>query len=289
MFGAAGEHAVGLGGAQRDQIIHQHADIGLVACRAPGRFIAHRARGIDAGQQALGAGFFVPGGAVDLAGEIQAGDIARFQRAAQVARVEVVVFDGIAGARDMRLLEAGDAAYESLLHVEGQRGGNTVGVDLARVQAFGLDEDLVRALVRETMNLVFYRRAVAWAGALDGASEHRRAVQVLADDLVRAFVGVGDPARDLLRMVGAAADVAEYRPRLIAGLLLELAVVDAAPVQSRRRAGLQAAHAQGQRPQTLGQRVGGRVTGATAGALLHAHMDAAAQKCAHGQHHGAGP
>ena len=90
-------------------------------------------------------------------------------------------------------------------------------------------------------------------------------------------------------MVGAAADVAEYRPRLIAGLLLELAVVDAAPVQSRRRAGLQAAHAQGQRPQTLGQRVGGRVTGATAGALLHAHMDAAAQKCAHGQHHGAGP
>ena len=66
---AAGEHAIRLGRAARNQIINQHADIGLVAARVPRRFILHAQRGVDARDNALRRSLFVAGGAVDLARE----------------------------------------------------------------------------------------------------------------------------------------------------------------------------------------------------------------------------
>ena len=65
---------------------------------------------------------------------------------------------------------------------------HAVDVDLVRVQAFGLEEELVRALVGELDDLVFDRRAVARADGLDLAAVHRRAMHVLADDAMRLGV-----------------------------------------------------------------------------------------------------
>ena len=79
MLGARGEHAVGLGGAARGQVVDQYADVGLVAAGDPRGLALHLARGIDAGQQPLRGRFFVAGGAVDLAGEEQAFDCGGFQ------------------------------------------------------------------------------------------------------------------------------------------------------------------------------------------------------------------
>ena len=76
----------------------------------------------------------------------------------------------------MRLLEAADAAHQFVLHIEGQAGGDAVGVHLVRVEALGLDEDLVRALVREAHDLVLHRRTVARTHAFNHAGEQRRAV-----------------------------------------------------------------------------------------------------------------
>ena len=89
-------------------------------------------RGIDARQQALRRRLFVAGGAVDLAGEIQAADELALQAALEAARIEEVVLDGIAGPRDVRVLEPFDGAHELELHVEGQAGRDPVGIDLVR-------------------------------------------------------------------------------------------------------------------------------------------------------------
>ena len=83
------------------------------------------------------------------------------------ARIEEIVLDGVAGPRDVRVLEAPDGAHELALHVERQAGRDAVRIDLVRVEPLGLDEDLVRGLVREAHDLVLDRRAVARTDALD--------------------------------------------------------------------------------------------------------------------------
>src|SRR5205823_4219021 len=109
---AAGEHAVGLARAARHQVIDEHSDVGLAALRYPGLALPHGERGIDAGDEALRGGFLVAGGAVDLAGEVQSGKRASLERALELARIEEVVLDGIAGAGEVRILEAADGAHE---------------------------------------------------------------------------------------------------------------------------------------------------------------------------------
>jgi hypothetical protein len=69
ILGAAGEHAIRLGHTARHKVIHQHAQVGLVAPRAPRLALLHEERRIDATQQSLRGGLFVTGGAVDLPGE----------------------------------------------------------------------------------------------------------------------------------------------------------------------------------------------------------------------------
>ena len=163
VFGAAGEHAVGLGHAAGDQVVDQHAEVGLVAPRAPAGLAARQERGVDAGQQPLRRGLFVAGGAVDLPGEEQAGDRLGLQRGLEPARVEVVVLDGIAGPQDVRVLQARDRAHQRQLDVERQAGRDAVRVELVGRQAFGLEEDLVARLVGEAVDLVLDGRAVARA------------------------------------------------------------------------------------------------------------------------------
>ena len=140
--------------------------------------------------------------------------------ALQIARIEVVVFDGIAGARDVGLLEAADGTHQRQLHVERQAGGDAVGIDLVRVQPFRLEEDLVAVLVGEAHHLVLDGRAVARPDAFDDAGVHRRAVQAGADDFVGALVGVGDVARHLARVLVGAAQIRKHRHRIVAGLRL---------------------------------------------------------------------
>src|SRR6185312_11804080 len=288
VFGARGEHAVGLDRAVAGEVVDQHTEVGLVAARVPRRLALGGKRGVQAGDQPLRAGFLVAGGAVDLAGEVQARDRLGFQPRLQAARVEVVVLDGVAGTGDVRLFEALDRPHQRQLHVEWQRGGDAVRVDLERVQAFRLDEDLVRGLLGEAHHLVLDRRAVAWAGAFDLAGVQRRTVQRAADQLVGVFGGVGDPAADLARVFVARTQVGEHRRRIVAVLFLQAREVDAAAVDARRRAGLQPVGRQRQLAQPRSQRAGWRVTGAAAGVLGGADMDLAGEEGARREHYGPG-
>ena len=73
IFGARGEHAIGLADAARDQIVDHHAEIAFGAIEHDRRAAAGPRGGIEAGNQALRGGLLVAGGAVDLAGEEKPG------------------------------------------------------------------------------------------------------------------------------------------------------------------------------------------------------------------------
>ena len=253
--------------------------------RAPGLAPLRLQGGIEAGQQALRGSLFVAGGAIDLAGEEEACDGLGFQRGLEVARVVVVVFDGVAGAQDVRVFHAGDGAHDGQLHIEGQRGRDAIGVDLVRRQAFGFEEDLVAGLVGEAGDLVFDGRAVAWPHPLDDAGIHRRAVEAAANDVVRAFGGVGDPARPLFGMQRPAAHEGKHRCGVVARLDLGLAVIDAAAVDARRGARLESAHGQIQFAQARGERHRGRIAHAAGLVVFQSHVDEAGEESPRRQHH----
>src|SRR5699024_727159 len=230
-------------------------EIGLVSPRPPRRLATYRARGIDAGQQTLRRRFFITRGAIDLAGEIQPINGPGFEGVLQAARVEIVVFDGVARPRDVCLLETGNGMHQLLLCIEAETGGDAVRIDLLHAQSFRLNKDLVRILVGEALYLVLHRRAVTRPHALDVAGIDGRFAQMGADDVVRACVGEGDVARHLARVLLALAQQREHRCRIVASLHGQAAEVYALAVDARRRAGLQPADVEIHRPQALGQRI----------------------------------
>ena len=257
VFGPRGEHPVGLGHAPRDQIVDQDAEIGFVAPGRPALLAACAPGGVDSGEQALGRGLLVSRGSVDLPGEEQSADHLGLQGRLEASRIEVVVFDRVAGSQDMGLLAALHRADELELDVERQRRGDPVGIDLARLQALGLEEDLMVLALREADHLVLDGGAVPRPHPFDDAGEQRRAVEAGADDLVRARVGLGDPARHLARVQRAIPHKGKHRHRRVARLRLEVREVDRPPIEARRRTGLEASHRQGHlaqaRAKTLGR------------------------------------
>ena len=120
ILGAAGKHAIGLGRAHGDQVIHQYTQVGLVPARIPLILFLRTQSRVDPGQQALGPSFFIAGGAVDLAGEIQALDKLGFQGMPQVLRIQVIVFDGVTRTGDMSILKAGNGTHRCQLNIERQ-------------------------------------------------------------------------------------------------------------------------------------------------------------------------
>ena len=158
-----------------------------------------------------------------------------------------IVFDGIARPRDVRAFESLDRSDEFMLDVERQTGGYAVRVDLVSVETLGLDENLMRRLVREAHDFVFHRRAIARADALDQSGEHRRALAGGANDVVGSLVGGRDVAGHLAGM--ARTSYPKMRTpaavRRCAVLLTSLSRSMLLPSVARRRARLQAADANG--------------------------------------------
>src|SRR5690606_5278153 len=98
---------------------------------------------------------FIPGSAIDLASKIQIADSSRFQRWMQCARIEIVVLNGITGTHDYRLLKARHGPQHFQLNIEGQAGGDPVGIDLLAAPSFRFQKYLVASLISKTVNFVF--------------------------------------------------------------------------------------------------------------------------------------
>ncbi len=76
VFGPTGKHAIGLAGAARDEIVNQHAEIGLAPLRHPRLASAKREGRVDPSHQPLGGRLLVTRRPVYLAREEQSSDAA---------------------------------------------------------------------------------------------------------------------------------------------------------------------------------------------------------------------
>ena len=189
----------------------------------------------------------------------------------------------------MRVLKAPDRAHQRQLNVERQAGGNPVRIDLARGQSFGLEEDLMPGLARESMHLVLDRRAIAWADPLDDPREHGRAIQSATDDLVRTLVGMRHPARHLPGVHVAPTEEREHGFWNIAGLRLQHGEIDRISVEPRRCAGFQAPDRQLHFPQARCEGDRGRIPCTPGLITLQADVDQPGQECSRSKHDRASP
>jgi len=198
--------------------------------------------------------WLTPGRAQDLARQEQAGDGVRHQGLADLPRVHEVVFHRVPGARDLGALQTGDGTDVCDLHVQRQAGGQAAGVDLVRVQALRLDEDLVAFVVGEADDLVLDRRAVARPAPRDAAGVQRGAVQVRADHRERRRRGPRDVARHARQGRADGSPRAERPGRGVARLDLHLVEVHGRLSYSRGGPGLQPTDGQAHASQRVGLR-----------------------------------
>src|SRR6185295_9920456 len=96
----------------------------------------------------------VSGRAVDLPRQEQPRQPARLEGRLQLARVDVVIFDGVPEPDDPRALETGNGRDNRPLHILRQRSRDAVRVDRVVVEALRLEEDLVSVPLAETDDLV---------------------------------------------------------------------------------------------------------------------------------------
>ena len=192
----------------------------------------------------------------------------------------------------MCVLKPGHATHKFVLNVKRQAGGNAVGVVLVGSQAFGFQKNLVTFLIGKAVDFVFHTGAIARTHTLNLAGEHGATVKPAADDVVRALVGVGDPAGHLLWVHIRATHEAEYRHvgahatrHTVTGLLQQFAEVNRTAIQSWRRACFQTSLRQLQFLEPSTQRHCRRIPCPACGIVVETHMDLAIQKGTCGEHH----
>src|SRR5688572_13793200 len=86
---------------------------------------------------------------------------------------------------------------ERLLHVARKAHRESVDIDLARIDAFGLEENLVPLLLGEPHDLVLERRTVSRTDAADLTVEERRAIDIGANEIAYPIGRVQQVAIDL--------------------------------------------------------------------------------------------
>ena len=112
-------------------------------------------RRIHSRDQALRAGFFISGRAIDLSGEIKPRQGANLKGRGQGTWIDIIIFDGIGVLADYDIFEPRNRPDERILHRFGQRRGNPVRIDRVILQSFGFEENLVAVTIGKPVDLVF--------------------------------------------------------------------------------------------------------------------------------------
>ena len=146
--------------------------------------LCYRSR-VHPGEDSLPGSFLISGGSVDLPCEKQPADTSRFQRGGKLDRIDRVVFNRVAESRNSSLFHSGNRAQRRFLHVRREAGAHTLHVILGGSPAFRFQEDGVALLVDEPSDLVFDGRAVSRTNSIDRPVEHRGAMQICSNDVVR--------------------------------------------------------------------------------------------------------
>ena len=164
-----GHHPVGLVGTLGHQVIDEHPDVPVSPGEDEGLFPLQLQRRVDAGDEALGGGLLITGGAVELSRPVQAGDFFALQGGQQLGGVHAVVLNGIGRPGHLGVLQPGDGVEHLHLHLFRQGGGKALDVQFLGVQSHGFHKQLVPGLVREADNFRLNGGAVPGTDPLDGA------------------------------------------------------------------------------------------------------------------------
>src|SRR6266568_8997722 len=161
------KHAIRLFCAESNQVVDHDADIGLAPVKNKRVTPLYPESRVDAGDKSLPRGFFITGGAVDLAGMVQIFDPLRFEGDMELNRVNVIIFDGVCRTHDFDILKADDGAVKSYLDIDRKRRRHTARIDFDGIKPLRFDEGLMTILIGKAHDLVFDRRAIAGSDPLD--------------------------------------------------------------------------------------------------------------------------
>ena len=259
VLAAAGHHAVGLVRALGDQIVNEGSNVALAPGEDQGLPAVQGQGGVGPGHEALDRSLLVARGAAELPRPVQTRDPLCLQGWAQLQGVHAVVLNGVGRAHHLRPLQAGNGVEHLQLHLLRHGGGEALDVQLLRIQAHGLDEQLVAGLVREPGHLGLNGGAVPGPHPLDSPAVHGGAVQVLPDDPVGVLIGVGEVAHGPVDR-GLPGLKGEGHGIQVPVLALHFGEIHGAGVDPGRGAGLEPAQGETQLPQAVRQGLGGEHT-----------------------------
>src|SRR5262249_46084607 len=197
IFGARRKHSVRLANAARYKIPTHNTEISLRTIDDDFVPLARQGRCIETCKKSLRCGLFITGGAVDLSSQKQSVQTFCLQCWSKLARIDVIVFDGVAGTNKLRILQTGNRCDQCMLHVSRKRCRNSIRIDGVIVQTFRLQKNLVTVALAELNDLVFDRWTITRTTACDLSRVHRRTMDIVAYDFVRGFHGARDAAFDL--------------------------------------------------------------------------------------------
>ena len=100
----------------------------------------------------------------------------------QLPRIHRVILDRVPGADHFGLLQSRNRCDHTRLHIDRHAGRHSVNVDLVCVEAFRLEEDLVRFLIGKFNELIFDGRAVSRSYAFNLSAVQRRPSDTLRDN-----------------------------------------------------------------------------------------------------------
>src|SRR5690606_19539518 len=266
--------------------IDENADVGLGTIEDERLLIAERENGVDSREKPLRRRLLVAARPADLACEVEPFDEPRLERDVDLRRREEVILDRVAVLEDARLAKRRDRREDLVLHVPWKARRDAVQVDPRGVETFRLEEDLMALLLGEAHDLVLDRRAVTRPDALDRPGVHRRAVEVLANDLVSPLVRPRDVAFDL-RQRDRGRRIRERDRRIVARLRRRLAPVDRRRLDARGRAGLEPAALEADLLEEVREPPRGILAHATAARLRLAAVKESAKEGSRGEDHGA--
>ena len=182
----------------RHKVVDQNADIRLRTVEHQLFFSLHAERCIDARDQALRRSLLVSGTAVELAAGKQILDRLELEGRQKLSRVDAVILDCIRISHDPHMLQTRNSTVHGILHILRQGTGHAAQIHLVGVKPLRLNEYLVAGLIREFHYFIFNGRTVTRTGSLNRTGKQRRTIQIIADNLMRLLIRIGQPAGNLL-------------------------------------------------------------------------------------------
>src|SRR6266581_759253 len=169
------------------QVIYQNTDIGFMSPQHKGSLSTHIQRRVNTRHNPLRRRLLVAGCAIDLTRQEKACYRFRLHGRKQLLWRYIIIFHGITHAHHLNVLQRGNTTQHGQLHILRQAGIHPLNIDSTRTPAFRLQENLVRNFIGETHDLIFNGRTIARPNTLDNSRVKRRAMEVVANNLVRLF------------------------------------------------------------------------------------------------------